>query len=197
MSVAMKLYDINEQISVLQDTLESMEGISKEEEIQLVRNMLEEFEGAREEKLLSVARWRKSLTDESKEVIGAEVKRLQDRKKNYERRIDSLSNYLQWGLEQVGGKVKTPLGSLNVQNNPPSTKITEYKQVPNSYWVGVAEVEDYGYVELGGVTYFVETDNGKIYFSTVDKKAITEHWKATSEDVAGTVTKQGTHVRFR
>ena len=193
----MKLTEIEERIQILQDTLESMDGISSEEEIALVQKMLDDMEGNREEKLLNVARWRKQLANESKEVIGAEVKRLQDRKKSYDRKIEGISNYLHYGLEQIGGKLKSPLGSLNIQNNPPSTKITDPASVPKGYWVDMAEVDDCGLVELGGTTYFVGYHEGKIYFSTIDKKAITEQWKATGEDVAGTKTTQGTHVRFR
>lgn len=194
----MRLIDINETIQVLNDTLESMEGISPEVEQEMIREKLEQAMIDRDEKLLAVARWRKQLQAESKEVIGGEIKRLQDRKKAHESRAKSLGSYLLWGLDQIGGKVKSPIGSLAISPSPPSVEIVDADAIPWDYWTVWANVESGGNIELGANVYRVTTyENGVASLAVVNKKAIIECWKNTGKQVPGAVVTQGQHVRFK
>ena len=194
----MKLTEIEERIQILQDTLESMDGLSPEEEIEKVQDMLDQMEGAREDKLLNIARWRKQLRDEADGVIKPEIQRLQARKKSYENRAEGISNYLHFNLDQIGGKLKAPLGSLGIQNNSqPSVTILDADLVPSEYFVEVAKVGDCKSLELSEGLYRVEYYKEEIYFFTFDKRAIGKHFKETGEQVPGTETKIGTHVRLR
>src|SRR5690625_1208886 len=104
MSKNEKLVDLLEQIEFFEGTLEAMEGISPEEEQAKVREMLEAAEGKIEDKLLGVARWRRQLELEAKEVLGGEISRLQGRQRSQRRRADSLKAYLEFGLGKIEGE---------------------------------------------------------------------------------------------
>ena len=197
MSVSMKLYDINEQIEALQDTLESMEGISKEEEIAMVKNMLDMMEGARDEKLISIARWRKRIKVEADEVIGGEVKRLQDRKASYKRRYDSLGDYLLYGVEQSGGKIKNTLGTLYTANSKPVVEITDIKLIPLHYMEVVQEISQNGYYNVVAGNCRVDIVGDRVLFSQPDKKFILDNWLTTGKQIPGAIVKQGKYVGFR
>lgn len=195
-----KLSDLNERIQMLQDTLEAMEGISPEEEIELVKQMLDEAEVDRVEKLVGVARWRKQLQSEVKEVLGGEIKRLQGRKRTQERRVDSIAEYLKIGLKEVGGKVKHPLGTLWEQDNPkPSVVVMDASLVPEEYWMDHTVSEGGKVVNLSSGEYRLSFNylTDEIHLKVVDKDKIGVHWQETGEQIPGTVTTQGTHIRFR
>ena len=195
-----KLSDLNERIQMLQDTLEAMEGISPEEEIELVKQMLDEAEVDRVEKLVGVARWRKQLQSEVKEVLGGEIKRLQGRKRTQERRVDSIAEYLKIGLKEVGGKVKHPLGTLWEQDNPkPSVVVMDASLVPEEYWMDHTVSDEHTVVSVPSGEYRmkIKRTTDEVCLQVVDKEKIGVHWQETGEQIPGTVTTQGTHIRFR
>lgn len=187
---------MNERYSAFVDTLEAMEDVSGAEAIAEVRQMLDEIEEQMEDKLLNAARYRKHLQEQAKSVIGAEIKRLQDRKKAYENKADSIGKYLHWGLEQMpSNKVKNALGSLGLQDSPPSLAIVDPEAIPWEYWKRSGTVKSGEVVNLTGQTRIAAGDVISLF--VVDKDAIMDLWKATGKQVAGCEITQGKHVRFR
>lgn len=192
------LYDINEGIKFLAAQLEQMDESTPEEEAQLIRQMLEAAEMQREEKIVSVARWRKQLQQEEKEVIGDELKRLRERRQSYQKRVESLTLYLKDALAEVGGRVKTPLGTVCEQNNSkPTVEVTDSSQIPDEFWMDkhAADPGDILTVPMG--EYKVQVVDGIVYLAVADKDKIADHWAETGEQVPGTNTTRGTHVQFR
>lgn len=204
----MKLIDMIDNIEDLEQALEEhLESESPMQEVvEYLESLLEKAEGNRDEKLLSVARWRKQLDAESKEVIGGEIKRLQSRKRSQDNKVKSLGQFLQYGLSKVeDNKVKSALGTLWLQNNPkPTVEIKDYNVIPDEYWKVYTVQNINQVVELPAGTYKIQfaeenplVDGANIALMVVDTDSIGKHWIATGEVVAGTDIRQGQHVRFR
>lgn len=80
----------------------------------------------------------KSLESDNK-GIDEEIKRLQQRKTTNKNGINRLKESLQDSMETTGKtKFKTALNSYNIQNNPPSLKVTNEKLIPKDYWLSQA-----------------------------------------------------------
>lgn len=198
----MKLHEINNAIAELERLMDDLENgeTTLEEQVEQIKRKLDTLEGAREEKLLNIARWRKQLQTEVKEVIGGEIKRLQDRKRSYDNRIKSLGEYLHWGLGQTEDKrIKSPVGTLWLQRNPkPSVEITDITWLDLEFWTDYVEIPVNGRVELPAGDYrFCVTEDGKINVKRLDIDAIAEHFATTGEIPIGTKIEWGSHVRFR
>lgn len=196
------LYEINDQIRQLELELEQIDDSA--EQAKRIRELLDQAEGAREDKLLNVARWRKQLQTEAKEVIGGEIKRLQDRKRAQERKADGLAQYLEYGLRQVEGqRIKSAIGSLWIQrNSKPTVAITDPSQVPDEFWMPTVKLDNGDIVNLPASIYKVQTVfDGAVpagfTLLTIDKDLIVEHYKDTGEIPAGTDITWGSHVQFR
>ena len=105
----MTLYEINQQIANFNFNVDEETG-----EILNVMQ-LDELIMAREEKAENVALFVKNLRAEA-EAIKAEEKALASRRKQTERKAESLAEYLQYCLE--GEKLKTPLVSVSYRRTP-------------------------------------------------------------------------------
>lgn len=198
----MKLIDINIKLAELEQILDELENSesTSEEQLWQIRQAIEHMEGEREEKLLGVARWRKQLQLEVKEVLNTEIKRLQERKKSYERKVNSLGDYLYWGLEQIdGNKIKSAIGTLYLQrNSQPSVEIINIDELDNQFWVEFATVPKGEFYELPAGNYRFElAEDGSTIIRKLEIKAIIEHHKATGEIPNGTNIEWGKHVQFR
>lgn len=192
------LHEINESIAFLIDQLEQMDESTPEQEARFIKECLEAAQMQREEKILSIARWRKQLQNEEKEVLGGELKRLQRRRESYRKRIESLGMYLHWALSETGGKIKSPLGSVWIQSNSkPTVTITDVTQIPDEYWSEkyTAQSDDIITVSMG--EYKIKVVDDTVRLMVVDKDRIAEYWAETGEQVPGTETSRGTHVQFR
>lgn len=67
-------------------------------------------------------------------IIDAEIKRLAELKKRNESKVSWLKNYLQENLERIGlDKLKTPLFSVSLVNNPPALRIIDESVIPSGY----------------------------------------------------------------
>lgn len=95
----MKLSEINQAIFELERLLDELEQSESppEDQLERIKQAIEQMEGQREEKLLNIARWRKQLQTEAKEIIGGEIKRLQDRKKRMKTGLNP------WAITCIGG----------------------------------------------------------------------------------------------
>lgn len=198
----MKLSEINQAIFELERLLDELEQSESppEDQLEQIKQAIEQMEGQREEKLLNIARWRKQLQTEAKEIIGGEIKRLQDRKKAYENRVKSLGDYLYWGLQEVEGKkIKSPIGTLYIQrNSAPKVEVIDHHSLDDRFWTPVETVSEQEPIELspGYYNFIVETD-GKIVVRKLDYKAISDWHIKTGEIPEGTKIEWGSHVKFR
>jgi len=66
--------------------------------------------------------------------LDAEIKRLTDRKKIIENRVEGVKTFLFSQLEYAGlTEIKTPIATIKQQNNPPSVNILDESKVPAMY----------------------------------------------------------------
>ena len=66
----------------------------------------------------------------------AEEERLAENRRAKETNIKRMKERLQQAMDMVGrDKIKTPLFSLNVQNNPPSVTVADERAVPEKYLI--------------------------------------------------------------
>ena len=69
-------------------------------------------------------------------AIKEEEKRLAERRKAVENRIQSLKMYLQIQMEMAGIEtVKRPLISVSIRNNPPKVNILDESIIPSNYMI--------------------------------------------------------------
>lgn len=118
MPANLSLRELAEERNVLDLFLEETEG----EETQEIAELLEYVKDLTEEK---IERWGLWLVRQQQNVatIKAEEERLAGRRKTLENAIARSKARLQWELEQRGlEKVKRPLCTVRIQNNPPSLK---------------------------------------------------------------------------
>ena len=108
----MKLYEIAEEYRKLANAIE--EGLIPEE---AVDDMLEAVQIPFEEKVDSLASWVKELTADS-EGIGAEIKRLQERKKSKDATIERVKSAILKAMETTGvNKVETPRNKVTTRKS--------------------------------------------------------------------------------
>lgn len=68
------------------------------------------------------------------EVLKSEEKRLYNKRKSLDNKIDSIKSYLENQLQAMGlKKVKTPLFTVAIQKNPPTVKFTDENLIPSKY----------------------------------------------------------------
>ena len=72
--------------------------------------------------------------DTLREGMEKESKRLSEQARILKNRIESIKVWYQRNLDAMGkSKVTTTLGTMAVQNNPPSLKVTDANQIPICY----------------------------------------------------------------
>lgn len=123
----MRLYDLTQNYTkVLEMIQEGHEGLA---------DTLESIQDAIEEKAENIAKIIRTIDAEC-EAIKAEEQRLADRRKAMENRRDGLKTYLEEQLISVGvDKVKTPVFTIAIQNNPPSVDVIDDKLIPKTFFI--------------------------------------------------------------
>lgn len=72
--------------------------------------------------------------DSQVDAIDAEIKRLQELKKQVKAKDDRLKTMLKSSMEALGTtKIETDLGKISIRNNPGSLKIDDMDLIPNIY----------------------------------------------------------------
>lgn len=116
----MKLYELAQQYNTLLDVAEEIDSVT-------LQDTLESIQEAIDDKAENIAKLIRSLQADT-EVIKLEEKRLADRRRAIENRIESIKYYLQNKLEVAGiDKVKRPTVTVSIANNPPSVKVIDEK----------------------------------------------------------------------
>lgn len=124
----MKLYELTD------DYLRLME-MAEELDPETFRDTLESINEAIEEKIENTAYLVRNLEADIK-VLKEEEKRLRERRQSLESKITRMKDYLKEQLEKAGiEKVKRPLVTVSIQNNPPSVKVIDEKLIPSTYMI--------------------------------------------------------------
>jgi len=123
----MNLYELSSAYQEIQTLIEDgKEGLE---------DTLESLNDAIEDKAVGYAKVMKNLEAQAK-AIKDEEKRLAERRKSLENNIKRLKENLQEAMIfNNKKKIKTDLFSFNIQNNPPSLKVTDDLAIPKGYWI--------------------------------------------------------------
>lgn len=123
-----KLYKLSEQFKNLEELLEN-DDLPKE----LIQDALNDVQASIEEKIIGMCSYIKNLESD---VVGvaSEVKRLSDKKKAMENKIDSIKSYMYENLKSLNmQKVRTSIFSVAIQKNQKALKITDGNKIPIAY----------------------------------------------------------------
>ena len=119
------------------------------------------------------------MTDELKQeltidAMKTEEKRISEQRKALENRLTKFKEYVKECMEQCGAtKIETSLGTLAVAKNPISVEIVNEDEIPSEY-------------------------KQEVVTTKVDKKAISDNFKATGEIIAGVkINTQNTSLRIK
>lgn len=160
----MKLYELTQEYNQLQQLINDPDA-----SLEIIQEVLGGLHEQIEVKAENIAKLIKSM-DGDIEALVNEEKRLQANRKALENKKDNIKRYLQDQLEAVGlAKVKTPLFSIGIQNNPPKVVLEDERMI----------CEDYIYTE-----------------TKIDMKAIKDDLKAGKE-VPGAKLVQERILRIR
>lgn len=125
-----KLYELTGMYNQLWDLVEDeeMDLVQLEEALKSV----EEDINAKAENLAKIIK----QIDGDVTTIKAEIDRLTTKKKTLENKKDSIKAYLEEQLGIAGiDKVKTPLFTVAMQNNPPSLEVVNESLIPKMFYI--------------------------------------------------------------
>lgn len=161
-----KLYELTELYKNIWDLVEDEEA-----DLDTLEKALSQVEDNIEIKAESMAKLIKSI-DGDVEFIKAEETRLAGKRKVLENKQKNLKSYLENQLTTMAiDKVKTPLFTVAMQNNPPSVDISNEELIPEKYKKTVTTV-------------------------SIVKKDLLDALKA-GEVIEGATIKQGRSLRIR
>lgn len=108
------------------------------------------------------------------EAMKTEEKRISEQRKALENRMTKFKEYVKECMEQNGfTKIETPLGTLSIAHNPISVEVVNEDEIPNEFKTEVVTTK-------------------------IDKKAITDNFKATGEIIPGVkINTQNTSLRIK
>ncbi|MFC8563093.1 siphovirus Gp157 family protein [Peribacillus frigoritolerans] len=124
----MKLYELSQQYSQLMELVEELDAIT-------FRDTLESIQEEIDDKVENTVKLMRSFQGDV-EAIKSEEKRLAERRKAIENRIESIKDYLRNEMEIAGiDKVKRPTLTVSIANNPPSVEISDESLIPTDFMV--------------------------------------------------------------
>lgn len=115
----------------------SLWALVEDEEMDLAQleQAMQSVEGDIQEKAENMAKLIKQI-DGDVTTIKAEIDRLAAKKKALENKKDGIKAYLEEQLGIAGiDKVKTPLFTVAMQNNPPSVNVVDESLIPKQYFI--------------------------------------------------------------
>lgn len=114
---------------------ELLEVAQNEDNLEVVLDTLESLEDAIEDKVENIAHVLNQMKSDTN-ILDAEIKRLQAKKKTLTNNYNYLREYLLYELVESGlEKVKTPLFNITIRNNPEKVVIRNEEQIPMDYKV--------------------------------------------------------------
>ena len=124
----MKLYELSQSYVRLQEMAEELDP-------QTYLDTLDAIKESLDDKAENTAKLIRSLEGDI-EVMKAEEKRIAERRKTYEGKVSTLKQYLQVQMEIAGiEKVKRPLVTISIRNNPPSVRVLDESLIPSEYMI--------------------------------------------------------------
>lgn len=130
MSELPALYEITESY---RQALEIFTDPEQDFDPKMVADTLEGLEGTLEAKATNVAAFFQNLEVTVNAIREAE-KRMAQRRKSIEKRVESLRQYLQYNMEACGiTKIESPLFSISLRKSPPSVVIDDEQSLPPDY----------------------------------------------------------------
>jgi len=132
----MKIYELKQEFNTISEMLEN-EALEVDEETgeiiadntELLQELLSGLEDEKESKVDSLCYLiREAKQDEA--LLASEIKRLQERKKMFERKQDKLKELLSWLLN--GEKIKTVHNTVSFRNST-SVKILDGSKIPSEF----------------------------------------------------------------
>ncbi|MFN0602674.1 siphovirus Gp157 family protein [Facklamia hominis] len=131
----MNLYELSEQFQYIQDLMESSDLEENPEYAQALKDTFDSIDEAYDSKIENSIKVINQMTMNIA-LIDDEVKRLQQKKKALSNNVDNFKGYLKDVMTYSGKeKVKTPLFTVWVQNNPQSLKVIDESKIPESYFI--------------------------------------------------------------
>lgn len=130
-----KLYELT-------DMYQNIWNLVENEDIDLdnLEMALKTIEDSLESKAEGIAKIIKSIESDAA-VLKEEETRLASRRKALENKKENIKSYLKEQLSLAGiDKVKTPLMTIALQNNPPSVNVIEEDKIPKQYKVETVSI---------------------------------------------------------
>jgi hypothetical protein len=125
----MKLYEIAEQYQSIQSLAESEDATM----VLAVADTMEAIEGDFKDKAQAVVAASMNISADIA-AIDAQIKRLQDKKKSIQSRVDWLRNYLKRNMDATGiTKISCPLFSATLAAPGKKVEITDETKIPDKY----------------------------------------------------------------
>ena len=132
-----KLYDLTEQYNNLAELLDNPEIDQA-----IILEALNQVNDDIEVKAENIAKLIKSIESDVN-GLKAEEKRLADRRKTLENRVESLKGYLFTNMRATKHeKIKGSIFTLAIAKNPPSVNIKDLKGIPQTYFLPQEPVLD-------------------------------------------------------
>lgn len=123
-----KLYELAEMYRNIQDLIND-----DETDTETLEKALDEVKDNIENKAENIAKLVRYIEGDI-ETLKAEEKRLANRRKALENKKNGIKNYLEFQLKALKiDKVKTPLFTVSIQNNPPSVNILDEELIPEEF----------------------------------------------------------------
>ncbi|MGM9924661.1 MAG: siphovirus Gp157 family protein [Bacillus sp. (in: firmicutes)] len=126
--MTIRLYELNQQYNQLLEMAGDLDP-------QVLKDTLESIKESIEDKAENTAKLIRSWEAEAK-AIKEEEKRLAERRKSLEKRVDNTKAYLFEQMELAGmEKVKRPTLTISIANNPPSVQVIDPEKIPSFFMI--------------------------------------------------------------
>ena len=166
----MNIYKLNDKYQQILDLLQSVDISNNDEYRQILEDTLESISDALNDKVEGYVKIIAQMKSDQ-EQLKIERDRINERVKSLNNNIKRMQEVLYEVLKASGKeKIKTPLYSIWIQQNPPSIEVLDELEIPESYWIE--------------------------QLPTLDKRQLLADLKEGKE-VKGAQIKQGEGVRYR
>ena len=133
--MTIRLYELNQQYNQLLEMADDLEP-------EVLKDTLESIKESTEDKVENTAKVIRSWEAEIK-VIKDEEKRMAERRKSLEKRVDNTKAYLFEQMELAGmDKVKRPTLTVSIAKNPPSLEVIDPEKIPSLFMIDQDPVID-------------------------------------------------------
>ena len=134
------LYEITREL-VLLENYEEPQDQNGEDKLELFRQALDNLNMKFLDKVTNIVKFIKNL-ESYRDAVAAEAKRLSDRKRSFDNRIDWLKNYVKSSMEATQSeKIKYSLFTISVGKSQPSVEVLDIEKVDEQFIKTKKEVD--------------------------------------------------------